>query len=169
MEKKTSLENVLRLAAETDALTDLPNRYCMEQYLMQKDEKGVSIALFLFDVNFLKKTNDREGHLAGDALLKRAARCISTCFETFSDAKCFRYGGDEFTAIVKGCREEEIGETIARLEEAQKNSDVSLAIGYAYTLDIGQATIRALFSEADKKMYEQKKQIHDRISEEENK
>lgn len=168
LEKKTSFENVLRSVAETDALTDLPNRYCMEQYLMLKEEEDISIAFFLFDVNFLKKTNDREGHLAGDALLKRAAHCISTCFESFPDAKCFRYGGDEFTAIVKNCHEDEIREVLARLEKEEKNSNVSMAIGYAYAPDIGKTSIKALFSDADKKMYEHKKLIHDRASEEKN-
>ena len=160
LEKKTALENALRSAAETDALTDLPNRYCMEQYLLQQDEKGVPVAFFLFDVNFLKKTNDKEGHLAGDALLKRAAACISTCFEGFPDAKCFRYGGDEFATIFKNCRKEDIEKTLSRFEEEQKNRNVSLAIGYAYAPDISQTTMKVLFSEADKNMYEHKKQIH---------
>lgn len=168
LDRKTSLENALRSAAETDALTDLPNRYCMEQYLLQKGEKGVSVAFFLFDVNYLKRTNDKEGHLAGDALLKRAANCISACFASFPDAKCFRYGGDEFTAILKNCRQEDIDATIARLEEEQKNCKVSMAIGYAYAPDFSNTTIKALFSKADEKMYEHKKQIHSRDSVDEN-
>lgn len=168
LDRKMSLENALRSAAETDALTDLPNRYCMEQYLLQKDEKGVPVAFFLFDVNYLKRTNDKEGHLAGDALLKRAANCISACFASFPDAKCFRYGGDEFTAILKNCRQEDIDATIARLEEEQKNCKVSMAIGYAYAPDFSNTTIKALFSKADEKMYEHKKQIHSRDSVDEN-
>ena len=158
--RKTALEDVLRSTAETDALTDLPNRYYMEQYILQIDETEDAVAFFLFDVNFLKRTNDREGHLAGDALLKRAAQCIQKCFAASADAKCFRYGGDEFAAILKNCREEDIRPMVDRFEEEQKNYDVSLAIGYSYTSNVGQTTMRALFDEADKKMYEQKKIIH---------
>ena len=158
--KKTTLENVLRAAAETDALTDLPNRYYMEHYMMQLEGAAVPAAFFLFDVNYLKRTNDEEGHLAGDALLKRAAQCILSCFKDDPEAKCFRYGGDEFAAIVKNCREEDIERITSRLKEAQKRFEVSMATGYAYAPDVSATSLREMLGEADRKMYEDKERIH---------
>lgn len=160
LERKTSLEAFLRTAAETDALTDLPNRYFFEQCMSQTGEKGFPVALILFDVNFLKTTNDREGHLAGDALLKRAAYCINQCFGTLPESKCFRYGGDEFAAIVKSCSLRSISDALAKFNDMQDENNVSIATGYAFTEDIGQTTYHALFSRADKEMYVQKNIIH---------
>ena len=162
MKRKDALENVLRAAAETDALTDLPNRYHLGQFLLQEEEEGVSAAVFLFDVNYLKETNDKEGHSAGDALLKRVAACLCAAFGDFPGAKCFRYGGDEFVAVVKNCSEADVSALLARFEEEQKTYNVSVAVGYAYTPDESSTPIKALFDEADEKMYENKKQTHDR-------
>ena len=158
--RREALERVLRSAAETDPLTDLPNRYHLEQYLLQEEEEGASIAFFLFDVNFLKEINDKEGHAAGDDLLKRAATCLTNSFGAFPEAKCFRYGGDEFVAILKKCAEDDLKTIFARFVEEQKAQNVSIAIGCAYAEDLTTTTMKELFDEADKKMYENKKAAH---------
>lgn len=160
MKRRNALENVLRSAAEIDPLTNLPNRYHMEQYLLQDDEEGTSQALFLFDVNFLKDTNDKKGHSAGDELLQRAAKCIYASFSAFSAAKCFRYGGDEFVAILKNCSKDDIESILQRFAEEQSIFNVSIAVGYAWTPDITRTSVKSLFDEADEKMYQQKKQMH---------
>ena len=164
LEKKNAMERLLRSAAETDTLTDLPNRYYFEQYMTRTGEKG-PVALLLFDVNYLKLTNDREGHLAGDDLLKRAARCIKESFGSLPESVCFRYGGDEFAVIVRNCKKDQIEKTVCLFTEKQKENNVSIALGYAYTKDIGITSYHSLFSEADKEMYVQKSIIHDRDNE----
>ncbi len=156
LKRRNDLDQILRSAAETDALTSLPNRYRFEQYLLESGDSGYSIAVILFDVNYLKRTNDTEGHLAGDNLIRIAAECISSCFGEY----CFRFGGDEFAAIVKNCTQEEIRKMVARFEAVEKQENVSISIGYAYTEDIGTTTFKRLLDEADKKMYAQKKVTH---------
>ena len=116
------------------------------------------MAVLLFDVNYLKQTNDTEGHLAGDRLLRTAADCISSCF----GENCFRFGGDEFAAIVKDCNPDSIDRMVAQFEKAEEEQNVSISLGYAYTEEIGHTTFRKLLDEADQKMYAQKKQIHTR-------
>jgi diguanylate cyclase (GGDEF)-like protein len=154
--RRDALDDILRSAAETDALTKLPNRYRFEQYIMDAEDRGYSVAMLLFDVNYLKKTNDTLGHLAGDKLLVSAAECISRCF----GENCFRFGGDEFAAIVKDCSPESIEAMISRFEETEKEKNVSISFGYAYTDEIGRTTFKKLLSEADRKMYAQKEAIH---------
>ena len=158
--KKDSYEKALRSVAETDALTNLPNRYFFEQYMLKTEEEDVSVALFLFDVNYLKVTNDKDGHLAGDALLQRTAKCLSTCFEKFGECKCFRIGGDEFATIVKNCSREDIDEALALLYEEQEKNGVNLSVGYVYTDSAKSSSMWELFNEADRRMYENKKEIH---------
>ena len=162
LEKKDSYEKALRSVAETDALTNLPNRYYFEQYMLQTEEEEVSVALFLFDVNYLKVTNDKEGHLAGDSLLQRTAKCLSACFERFGDSKSFRIGGDEFATIVKNCAPEDIYSTLAILNEEQKKNGVSLSVGYVFTENAKSGSMWELFNEADRRMYKHKSEMHAR-------
>ena len=115
------------------------------------------MAVMLFDVNYLKRTNDTQGHLAGDQLIRHAAECIAACF----GENCFRFGGDEFAAIVTDCTRDSIRGMVRRFEEMEKKEGVSISLGYAYTGDISKTTIRSLLDEADKYMYAQKKIVHE--------
>lgn len=157
LKRRNDLDQILRSAAETDALTNLPNRYRFEQYVVESPDSGCSMAVVLFDVNYLKRTNDTEGHLAGDELLRHAADCIAACF----GENCFRFGGDEFAAIVTDCTRDTIRGMIRRFEELEKKEGVSISLGYAYTDDIGKTTVKDLLDEADKYMYAQKKIVHE--------
>ena len=157
LKRRNDLDQILRSAAETDALTNLPNRYRFEQYLVEAQDSGSSMAVMLFDVNFLKRTNDTQGHLAGDQLIRHAADCISSCF----GENCFRFGGDEFAAIVTDCTLDSIRGMVRRFEEKEKMEGMSISLGYAYTDDIGKTTIKNLLDEADRYMYAQKKIVHE--------
>ena len=154
--RRDALDSILRSAAETDALTNLPNRYRFEQYILEAEESGYSVAMLLFDVNYLKTTNDTLGHLAGDQLLVCAAECIARCFGD----NCFRFGGDEFAAIVTDCTPESVEEMISRFQETEKEKNVSISFGCAYTEEIGRTTFKNLLNEADRKMYAQKELSH---------
>ncbi|MBP5466359.1 MAG: GGDEF domain-containing protein, partial [Clostridia bacterium] len=154
--RRDALDAILRSAAETDALTGVQNRYCYEQYLLELSESDCSGAVFLFDINFLKQTNDTKGHEAGDNLIRAVAECIVDCF----GKDCFRLGGDEFAAIVKNCTHESVAEMIKRFESETKKRNVSVSFGWAYTYRIANTNLKFLMNEADQKMYEQKKRIH---------
>ena len=156
LKRRDALDAILRSAAETDALTNMPNRYRFEQYMLESGESGYSLAVLLFDINYLKKTNDTYGHLAGDKLIRDAASCISSCF----GENCFRFGGDEFAAVVKDCTPEMVQEMIERFKVAEQEKNVSISLGYAFTEEIGNTTLRSLLDEADKKMYIQKENAH---------
>ena len=162
--RRDILEAGLRSAAETDALTKLPNRYRFKQYLLEPIETGHSIAFFVFDLNYLKITNDTKGHIAGDNLLCSAGECISECFGSIEDSICFRYGGDEFAAVLKDCTPEHIESLMEKFEQEQQRRNISIAAGYAYADDIRDTTLNKLFSEADKKMYANKVKMHKNIN-----
>lgn len=162
--RKAHLENALRLAAETDSLTGLPNRYSFNHFITKKGERGYSIAIFLFDINFLKETNDTKGHLEGDNLIKKASECILECFGSKEEPNCFRFGGDEFAAFLKNTTVDEIDKLVEKFRSLQEKLQISVAIGYSYTEDIGKTTLDALFKEADSKMYDNKTEIHKKLS-----
>lgn len=152
--------DLLMAAAETDSLTGLPNRYSYEQYTLGLEEEAFPLALVLFDVNLLKHTNDNYGHAAGDDLLRRAAVCISDCFGEAGENKCFRFGGDEFAAIVKSAGPELMDRMEIRFLEEQKNRNLSIAWGCAYAKKLEGTSFDKLSEEADRRMYERKKEMH---------
>ena len=161
LRRRDALDTILKSAAETDTLTNLPNRYSFEQYLFESDDKD-SLAIVLFDVNFLKKTNDQYGHAAGDELLKKCAKCILSVFGSSEDKRCFRFGGDEFAAVIKDTTVQDIELMIARFESNQEKYDISIACGYSFTDDIKKTTVKDLLNDADKAMYRSKNEMHKR-------
>ena len=104
-----SLANGRRLAltleeARRDPLTDLANHRAfhehLETVLRRTVEAEGELTLVLFDVDDFKQINDSEGHLAGDAVLRRLARTLSD--ESRTRERPFRVGGDEFALVVEG-------------------------------------------------------------------
>jgi diguanylate cyclase (GGDEF)-like protein len=154
--RRDALDAILRSAAETDTLTNLPNRYRFEQHLLDASESGYSLAILMFDINYLKQTNDTLGHSAGDKLIRTAAKCITSCFGD----KSFRIGGDEFAAVVEDCKPEMVQQMIYRFREAEQRENVSISVGYAYAENISETTIKELLDEADRRMYAEKQVAH---------
>ena len=161
LNRRSRLESILRSAAETDALTGLPNRYSLEHNMLETGEDGGSMAVLMFDVNYLKQTNDSKGHLAGDKLIRTAGECIHECFGD----NCYRLGGDEFAAVVRGCSEEEVKSRLDRFALVQERENISVSVGYAYAAQTDEDSFKQLLNKADRCMYREKKQIHMLISE----
>ena len=161
---RNKLESNLRTLSMTDALTGLPNRMAFEDYVNQfKNDTDIeSMTVFSMDVNFLKETNDRKGHLYGDRLLRDAAVCILTAFGDSTGKNCFRFGGDEFAAFWINEPEEKIGPALAQFKLEQEKREVSISVGYARSADIGATSVKELFEKADRFMYSEKAANHSR-------
>ncbi len=157
---RNKLELILREAAENDALTGLPNRYCMEHDLIDSNFNENSLAILLFDVDFLKQTNDNLGHMAGDKLICTAAACIKECFGLENAHNCYRIGGDEFVSFIPRCTEKDIKNRLEKFSNTIKKENISVSVGYGFSNKIENNNFMYLMSEADKKMYEQKKHNH---------
>ena len=160
LRRRNRLESILRAAAETDALTGLPNRAGFERAALDVGEEDGALALVMFDVNYLKQVNDTQGHLAGDRLLRTAAECIRECFGVGDDSNCYRIGGDEFAAVLRPCGEAELAPRLDRFDLALERENISVSYGCAFAAQPDEAGFRAAIAEADRRMYEKKKQIH---------
>ena len=152
-------ENELRRVAEYDSLTALPNRYCYNEFLKNNKAGNYPTCAFLFDINNLKIVNDTLGHSEGDVLIKNSALCIKEVFLKDDDKNCYRIGGDEFVAICDNIKEDEIIKLVERFKKIQKDFEVSIAIGYAYTDDISKIGYEKLIMQADENMYSNKKNM----------
>ena len=86
-----------------DALTGLANRRQFELSLAREIDRvaraGEPALVLMADVDHFKKVNDTYGHLAGDAVLKGVATCLSNAVRR-EDA-VFRYGGEEFAVLLR--------------------------------------------------------------------
>lgn len=97
----------LRDLANHDGLTGLLNkRYFMTQKLglliHAAEQEAAALSLFIFDIDYFKKYNDTNGHLAGDEILKLVSRVLSENLRP-GDVAC-RYGGEEFIVAMPGAR-----------------------------------------------------------------
>lgn len=85
-----------------DALTSLLNRRALERDLRREAGRAARhhrrFSLMVIDLDGLKKVNDTQGHLAGDAHLKSMARALRNALRVGDSA--YRIGGDEFVVLL---------------------------------------------------------------------
>ncbi len=90
--------------ADTDELTQLPNRRAFEREMALQASLVASGAredslLAILDVDGLKRVNDSRGHPEGDALLRAVTQALRSTLRRGQD-RLFRLGGDEFAMLV---------------------------------------------------------------------
>ncbi|MCR5670554.1 MAG: diguanylate cyclase [Butyrivibrio sp.] len=147
--RNNDLNTELLFMGSHDSLTNIGNRYCLDQTLKLLSEMSTSVGVCYTDINGLKKINDEQGHEAGDKLIKDTAELLCSIFKK---RFCYRIGGDEFVAIVPEITREKFEEMVGKLKE--KARSCSVAVGYEW---ISNATnINMAIKEADEKMYKDK-------------
>jgi diguanylate cyclase (GGDEF)-like protein len=149
------LEQLHRLAL-TDELTGLANRRSwydhLERALARARRSTVPLSVVVLDLNDFKGVNDRQGHAAGDRLLRTAGACWSSALRD-SDI-LGRIGGDEFAVILEDADEATARRIASRLEASLQGRKVSVATGIATWNRAEDA--EGLLSRADTAMYEHK-------------
>jgi diguanylate cyclase (GGDEF)-like protein/PAS domain S-box-containing protein len=95
--KKTEKE-LLKLA-NTDPLTNLPNRSFFQASHENLVRRETPHALICLDMDNFKRINDSLGHQTGDLLIKQIARRLQKI--TTSSSTTYRLGGDEFSMLVE--------------------------------------------------------------------
>jgi diguanylate cyclase (GGDEF)-like protein len=168
-------QELLRLIWRDD-LTGLFNRRFFARFMKQEADWGPGaepLALAMIDMDNLKRINDRLGHMAGDASLKR----IGELFLERAGEKVYsvRYAGDEFCLILPGTRRDA---AIAVCEELRKavNDDPfeaanlpeglhpSLSVGVAVFPDDAPNGGDDLTEAADKALYHSKRTGKNKVS-----
>ncbi len=150
-----------------DDLTGLYNPRFLDHALtialgnLKTAEDGFCI-LFI-DIDKFKYVNDSYGHIIGSQMLSHVGRLLKSNLRTYDHI--FRYGGDEFLAVLYGTdinKATEIAERIRKNAEARifkfanHTIKITLSVGIARFPDHGKDK-ETLISLADKAMYHSKK------------
>jgi diguanylate cyclase (GGDEF)-like protein len=89
-------------AARRDPLTGLFNVRAFHRALAEEIERsersGSAFSLLMIDIDYLKRVNDRFGHLAGDQVLQRVAEVLAEQVRGIDTVA--RYGGEEFAILL---------------------------------------------------------------------
>lgn len=150
--------------ALTDALTGLPNRNVLQNELRRRlretDATRLSVAVMIADVDHFKEINDRQGHSAGDLVLRSLASVLTSVLR--EQDTLVRYGGDEFLVVAPAVDRLSARDLAERLRGAAQAAGVSLSIGVALYPDDAQEAA-TLIDAADRALYRAKEFGRDQV------
>ncbi|MGD9612071.1 MAG: GGDEF domain-containing protein [Kiritimatiellia bacterium] len=147
--------------SEHDKLTGLYNKGKYLARLKNEYPHLDSVAIFNFDVNYLKQANDTHGHEAGDRLLMKAAESIRQV--TADTVHGYRLGGDEYLMIACNGNEADVAALKARWEQSLADVNQAANDGIPCIVAVGTAfaakpyDFAELMKLADARMYADKR------------
>lgn len=159
---------VLKEMAQNDALCKTYNRQYSYQLLNDEfkkaQENSLPLSILVMDIDDFKTINDKYGHAAGDIVLAEVASIVKKELRNFDILG--RSGGDEFLIGLLHTNNENALIVAQRINTsiAQTSIRVSDFIQARITVSIGVKTLEheksidELTDNADKRMYEAKKQ-----------
>ncbi|HBG7136048.1 TPA: GGDEF domain-containing protein [Clostridioides difficile] len=138
-----------------DGLTNVYNRKSFDIMYEKYIEKDDNFALVMIDIDNFKLINDNYGHKFGDVVIKGITNTICVMLE--QDDKVFRYGGEEFSVLIRNKSGEEVVDIIDNIRVAIANKKWSEDV--TVTISAGVAHIsgsKNVLEEADKNLYKAK-------------
>jgi len=151
-----------------DPLTGVLNRRAWERDLEQlsKDiqgNEGRFYTIVIADLDNFKAINDRYGHPVGDAVLRQFASVLHEHFSRFGAV--YRYGGDEFTIIVKDAEAEFVKRELERLRKRLASAvfvalggrvKIRLTASFGFAQGDSNRDVKEIISQADEMLYRAK-------------
>lgn len=159
-------ESILSVSANTDPLTDIPNRLYLEKKLelltTNRERILDKFALLFCDLDGFKQVNDSHGHAVGDKVLHQVAKRLSKHIR--NEDIIARYGGDEFVILISPLTDdsvisvikEKIDRSISQpFDVAGIKIHIGISIGVSIYPDESNDVLE-LINQADRRMYQMK-------------
>ncbi|MBS3943347.1 MAG: diguanylate cyclase [Dethiobacter sp.] len=175
-ERIIRLENKISWLAATDPLTGVLNRRAfmerMEGEMQRSKRQNEPYSVIMVDIDHFKKINDTYGHQAGDTVLHRFAKHLSSLLRSYEFVG--RYGGEEFIISLTGTGENQAVRIAERLRASlvdlaitvsdnQEALPVTASFGVAGTAVIAEGTGDMLLTKADQALYRAKREGRNRV------
>jgi diguanylate cyclase len=142
---------------QTDPLTRIRNRRGLDEaidwQLTLKDRYQLGFSVVLFDIDYFKRVNDRQGHLEGDRLLQRLAGLLAN-HARGSDIVS-RYGGEEFL-IVMPHADLEGAATMAQRVQISVSQELPITVSGGVASALDGDTRDSLVARADAALFQAK-------------
>jgi diguanylate cyclase (GGDEF)-like protein len=142
-----------------DPLTGLLSRSYFEEWVRSPSVE-VPYTVLVVDLDNLKRINDEFSHIAGDMALKTVASTLLECLR--DEDFVFRYGGDEFVAVLPKITEETAPNTVERfmndLKLKSKYLKFPLDVSYGFAEVSKNSSFKDVFEKADERMLKMKKE-----------
>ncbi|MEH0016284.1 cyclic di-GMP phosphodiesterase [Citrobacter portucalensis] len=105
----------LRMLANTDSITGLPNRNAIHELISDAIENAgdTQVGIVYLDLDNFKKVNDAYGHMFGDQLLQSVSLAILSCLD--DNQLLARFGGDEFIVLATETSQSTLEATASRI------------------------------------------------------
>ena len=150
-------EAYMKFLGTHDVLTGLHNRAFFDDAVQHLRSAGYAqTGIIIGDLNGLKPANDKFGHPAGDALIRRAAEVLKKAIGEHDIAA--RVGGDEFAVLLRGKDERAAKQMIERIRKLVEVNNqfyqgppLSMSMGASITDD--KKNFAQAYKEADDRMY----------------
>ncbi|SDI60656.1 sensor domain-containing diguanylate cyclase [Paenibacillus naphthalenovorans] len=168
---------LLQQISNIDALTGVANRRrfdeCYALEWRQALRFSTPLTVILIDIDYFKKYNDTYGHQKGDLCLQQVANALRAAVKRPGDIIA-RYGGEEFVIVLpftdkRGAQTvaEQLRREVESLSIPHRQSDVSpvvtASLGTATVIPTLEMTSHELLLQADKALYQAKKDGRNRV------
>ena len=165
----TESNSLLRHLSYVDALTEVPNRRWLDEFLTREWARSIRertpISLIMADLDHFKRLNDARGHQAGDSCLAQVAAAFRKAIMRPADFLA-RYGGEEFAVVLPDTDIDGARIVAERLQDAVDDLVIELPDGSttSITVSIGIACLNPtrsclpddLIAAADRALYQAK-------------
>jgi diguanylate cyclase (GGDEF)-like protein/PAS domain S-box-containing protein len=161
-----------------DGLTGIMNRRGFDEALMSEWKRasrdGSELSLMMIDVDHFKSFNDKFGHQAGDACLRKISQSLSAAMRRPTDLLA-RYGGEEISAILPCTKLRGavlVAERMLKFVSAIDTATIIRGVPAAVTVSIGVASMfpsrhqscNELVDRADRALYQAKRDGRNRVT-----
>jgi len=157
----------LKEQAIRDALTGLYNRRFFNEKLLKEFQRAQrydhALSVLFVDVDDMHAINNDRGHLKGDEVLQAVAQMLRE--NVRSSDWIFRYGGDEFVALLPETGEEAtiVSQRLVRAQErwneqhTEEGLELHLSVGVSCWQPGSKQTLDEIVQQADLRMFQHKR------------